>query len=217
MPYEEDLPPQAGTFRKFVWQTVAGLQHLRAYWGRRFTGGAIALFADLVAEGARSATIARFPGHPEQAEDSLRQVGIDRDLYRFNGETNANWLARIVAAWDDYPQGGTPQQVLRVVNQWGTAGWPVTWDSNLVTLVENANPAIFDFTVTIPFGLIDPAWEIKTWGEVGRTWGESGLFWGIGDTDIPMLLYIVQKWKPARSRGYITVFYEAAASITFTV
>lgn len=217
MPYEEDLPPQAGTFRKFVWQTVAGLQHLRAYWGRRFTGGAIALFADLVAEGARSATIARFPGHPEQAEDSLRQVGIDRDLYRFRGETNANWLTRILAAWDDYPQGGTPQQVLRVVNQWGEAGWPLTWDSNLVTLDESIDPEIFEFEVTIPFGLIDPPWTPWDWGD-GSIWGDTGLYWGVGQsTDIPMLCYIVKKWKPARSRGKILVEFASGSFVTFIV
>lgn len=202
-------PPQENTFRRTVWDLTAGLQYFRAYWGRRLVGGAIGLFGDILGEGSNQAFYARLPGHEQQAEDSLRQVGFDRGLNRFRGETIENWTARVRAAWDDYDQGGTPQQMLRVVNQWGFAGWPDTWDEGLVTLDEDIGIAgrPFSFRLTIGFGIIDPPWGPEVYGS-GILYGETGLYYGIGQsTDIEMLLHIVRKWKPARSRAYVRIYW----------
>lgn len=217
MPYEEDTPPERDTFRYFVWATVAGLGYLRAYYGRRIVGGLLGLMPDMLAEATRQSIIARMPGHPEQAPDSLTRVGLDRDLYRFRGETDANWTARVRECWDDYEQAGTGIQVLKVVNQWGNAGWPDTWPSDTVTLVESGDPADWWFELTIPFGMIDPPWTPWEWGD-GSLWGEPGLFWGIGvSTDIPVLLRQVRKWKRSASRGLITIEYASGSFTTFTV
>jgi hypothetical protein len=218
-PVEVDTPPQANTFRFMVWQTVRGLSYLRAYWGRRLVGGAIGLMGDLMGEGASQAVYAHLPGHPQQAPDSLAQSGKDRDLISFRGESTATFATRVQAAWGDYPQGGTPQQVLKVVNQWGTAGWPDTW-VNLTSsaLVESGVSSVFTFTLTIPYGLIVPPWLPVTYGTPGIFYGQADLFYDVGpSTDIPMLLYLVRKWKPSRSRGFVTVFFQPTESVTFTV
>lgn len=217
MAFEIDTPPPQNTFRRVVWQTVAGLAFLRAYWGRRLAGGAIGLMADALSEGASQAFYARLPGHPQQAPDSLTQVGRDRDLFRFRGETDDAWEARVHDAWTDYEQAGTPQQLLHVVNQWGQAGWPSTWNTGLITLVESVDPAVFQFTLTIGFGTIDPPWTIATYGS-GHVYGEFGLFYGVGaNTDLPTLLYLVRKWKPARSQAKVKIYTSVSAFVVFTL
>jgi hypothetical protein len=181
-------------------------------------GGAIGLMADMLSEGASQAFYARLPGHAEQADDSMEQSGKDRDLYRFRGETRSNYAARLRSAFDDYAQAGTAIQLKRVLNQWGAAGWPLTWDPSLLTVVESGIPGSFTFTVTIGFGSIIPAWVPVYYGVGGYTYGEGDLFYGIGpSSDLPILLYLVRKWKPSRSRGLVRVYYDAINSVVFTV
>lgn len=214
---EQDTPPPQNTFRRFVWTTIANVVIARAFFGRRLFGGPIGLVADAIAEATTQAFYARLPGHPQQSQDSLAQVGYDRDLFRFRGETTANYIARVVASWDDYAQAGTAIQVLKVVNQWGVAGWPVTWNDSLVTLVESGDPAVFEFTITIPFGLISPPWVVAYYG-AGYHYGDLGLFYGVGqNTDLPTLLYLVKKWKRSTSVGKVIVFTGVSNSVTFTV
>lgn len=217
MAFEPDTPPPPDTFRRMVWTTVQSLSYLRAYWGRRFVGGLMGLMGDVLSEGATQAFYARLPGHPEQAPDSLRQSGRDRDLVRFRGETEANWKARVRNAWDDYEQAGTVPQLLRVINQWGSAGWPATWNPSNLLLVESGVPSQFTFTLTIPFGMIDPPWVPETYGG-SRVYGEVGFFYGLAaSTDISMLLYLVRKWKPTRSRGAVVVYWAVSNPTIFYV
>jgi hypothetical protein len=213
---ERDSPSQPNTFKRMVYDRTKALRYARALWARRIFG-VIGLFTDMMAEGATQAFFARLPGHPHQAEDSAKQVGKDRDLFRFRGEGLAAFAQRVRDAWNDYQQGGTPQQLLHVLDQWGAAGWPSSWVANTVTCVESVDPAVFEFTVTIPFGLIDPPWVPWLYGS-GHVWGEAGLYYGIGpSTDIPMLLYLVRKWKPARSKGHVVIYYNATDAVTITV
>lgn len=214
--FEPDTPPSFNTFRRALWLTTQAIAYARAYWGRRFFGGAMSLLADAFAEGASQALYARLPGHSQQAADSLTQVAADRDLYRFRGETDANWLTRVREAWDDYEQGGTRQQVLKVINQWGSAGWPVTWNPANLTMTESGTPSVFSFTVTIAFGNISPPWIPGLYGG-GRLYGESGFYYGLyASTDLAMLVHLVRKWKPSRSIGLIKIYYNATDSVTIT-
>lgn len=216
-PLEPDTLSQSGTWRRYIQDATRGLRYIRDYWGRRIYGTLLGIVWDGLSEAGDQGLYARMPGHPQQAPDSLAQVGRDRDLIRFRGELAANWLARVRAAWDDYPQGGTPQQVLRIVNQWGNAGWPVTWDESLVTLVESGDPDDWWFEVTIPFGLINPPWPPEVYGS-GFVYGSAGFYYGIGaSNDLPMLLYVVRKWKRSASRGRVKIFYDVGLSVTFTV
>lgn len=214
---EPDVSPQPNTFKWIVWRTVVGLQYLRAYWGRRFAGGAIGLLSDTIAEATQQATFARMPGHPQQAPDSLSQSAADRALFRFRGETDANWLTRVQEAWDDYAQGGTIQQLLKVINQWGNAGWPLTWVNLDQTDTDEhpGSPTQFITDITIPFGLISPPIPFATYGS-GHVYGELGLFYGLeGGTDFGTLVYLVKKWK--RSASIVKLNYEFLSGFFVTV
>ena len=156
------------TWKRWVADTVLQIQVLTAFWGKRFVGGAMGLIADCISEGASQAIYARFPGHPQQAPDALKAVGDDRTLVRFRGETDDNWGARVRAAWDDFAQGGTPQQLIHAVNQWGVAGWPATWvDLTLANLDETSHVTPtnqFISELTIPYGGIIPPWTPEVYG-----------------------------------------------------
>lgn len=217
MVFEPDTPPPFNTFRRAIWHTMEAIAFARAFWGRRLFGGAIGLMADALSEGANQSFYARLPGHSQQALDSLDQVGKDTDLFRFRGESDANWKARVRARWDDYAQGGTDIQLLRVINQWGNAGWPVTWNNSSVTLVESGDPADFSFTLTIGYGIIAPPWTSEVYGS-GHLYGEVGFFYGLGSaTDLATLLYLVRKWKRSTSRAHVNVYLTALTFVSFTV
>lgn len=214
---EQDLPPPRNTFRNFVWRTVQNIVLARAFFGRRLFGGAIGLIADDIAEATNQAFYARLPGHPQQSPDSLVQAGKDRDLFRFRGETTANWVSRVISAWTDYPQGGTPIQLLRVINQWGQAGWARTWDTGLVTLTESGVGTDFSFVITIGFGNIFPFLTLGLYGG-GDFYGTPGRSYGIKESsDLQNLLYLVGKWKRSTSKATVRVFWGPSNSIDFTV
>ena len=212
-PNEPDTLMQRNTFRRQLQDLTMAFEYIRAYWGRRLYGFTLGLVPDLVAEAATQAFYSRLPGHPQQAEDSLTQVGLDRDLIRFRGESRAAYLARIKAAWDDYAQAGTDIQVLRVVNQWGYAGFPETWDPMLVNIQE----LNWEFTLTIQYGAIVPAWTPEVYGS-GRVYGETGFFYGLSsETDLAMLKYLVAKWKRSASKGKIRIEYAPGLYVTIVV
>ncbi len=214
---EVDRPPQQNTFRRMVWSLGAGLGLVRATWGRRLLGGAIGLMGDALNEGATQAFYARLPGHRHQAPDSLIQSAKDRGLFRFRGESLPTFAARALAAWDDYAQAGTSIQVLKVINQWGLARWPETWDDLLITLVESGDPDDWSFDLTIGYGAISPPWVPWVIGD-GSLIGEFGLYVGVGpSTDIPTLLYLVRKWKRSASLGRIKVYFTVSDFVVFTV
>jgi hypothetical protein len=210
---------QPNTFKSLIQVTVNGLSYWGGYWGQRMLGATLGLMADVLSHGANQAFYARLPGHPQQAPDSLSAAGKDRGLVQFRGESQAAFAARVKNAWADYAQAGTWQQMINVLNQWGNAGWPSTW-VNLTSsnLVESGSPIVFTFTITIPNGIIVPPWAPWFVGTSGFHVGDAGLYVGLGEsTDIPMLLYLVGKWKPARSQGFVKIYYDATDFITFTV
>ena len=217
---EQNTPPELNTVRYFLWSTLSSVAWASAFWGRRLIGGAIGIFSDALAEAAQQAFYARLPGHPQQAPDSLSASGADRSLFRFRGETLPNFAARILEAWTDYDQAGTPQQMIRVLNQWGNAGFPDTW-VNLTqsgNISESADPTQFTFTITIPFGNIQPAWLPAIYGATSDTYGDGLLFYGLGpSTDIATLLYLVRQWKRASSLATVVVYYAPAGFTNFYV
>lgn len=218
MPIEADLPPALNTYKFVTWSITRGIAWARSYFGRRLVGTTVGLFADMIAEGADQAFYARLPGHPEQAPDSLARVGLDRDLLRFRGETDANWLQRVKDAWRDYTEGGTLPQMIRVVNQWGMATFPFSWNPANLTLTESVVPTVFEFEISIPYGMISPAWVPEFYGVGSHAYGEVGFYYGLSsETDLAMLQYIVRKWKPSRSVGKIKIYYNATDSVTVRV
>jgi hypothetical protein len=168
--------------------------------GRRFWG-VLAVTANAVAQGATQVITNRLPGHPECAPDARDQIGQDRDLFRYRGESDAIWTDRIRAAWDPYQQGGTPQVVLSEVENWGAAAFGGLWPSGQSMSEDGWS----SFTVNMPFGSVP--W---TTGEVyggGHLYGDGSVY-GIGNADpqdVDHLRRLIRKWKPARSRGFVQV------------
>lgn len=205
-------------YRDYLALTAQGLKYLQAKWGSRFIG-AIGLFSDIIAEGSRQAFIQGLPGHPEQADDSLLQSGKDRGLWQFRGESMSAYSVRVQNVWDAREQAGTPQQMLRIIDQWGAARHPDTWVQGTVTLTENPDgvPTTFDFDIDIPLGLIS-VFTLNYYGEPGLTWGKPGFVWGGDAQGNAIDLYrIVKEWKPSRSVGTVGIEYDSGDFVFYPI
>lgn len=208
-------------YRSLVAGLTRGLKHARAQYGIRFYG-TIGLYADMVSEGARQAFIARLPGHPEQAEDALNQVGADRDLPRYRGETRASYTSRITSAWDRYAQYGTRQELIRAVSEWMQIvyppGTPIAlavyergWANFVLAMFNPPYGAPLNYGGTAP----------RTYGSVGASYGAPGVVYGfLGGVyygtglygisnvtleDVTTLTRLVRKIKPSRSKAQIEI------------
>jgi hypothetical protein len=178
----------------------AGIRWAMANVGRRLWG-VLAMTANAVAQGATEVLHNRLPGHPQCAPDARDQIGLDRDLFRYRGESDSVWQNRIKDAWFNYEQGGTRQVVLSEVENWGSAAFGGVWPSGQ-SISEDGWAS---FTVNLPFGSVP--W---TTGEVyggGHLYGDGAIY-GIGNADpvdVDHLRRLIRKWKPARSRAFVQV------------
>ena len=214
--------PAAETFLRWGEYLTSRIRWATAPLGSRAVGY-IALLNDQIAEGMQQAFYASLPGHPAQARDSLDTIGHSRDLILYPGETQEVWSARVHRAWDDYEEGGTPQVVIRNVDDWGRATLPsVFWDTNVY--VTESSWARME--VVIPFGNVTDgvtfAWlPAYTYGS-GRVYGPAqdyftdagvyGMDYAAADEEIePIALQVdllrrtVKKWKPVRSKAKVRV------------
>lgn len=189
-----------------------GLRWARAQYGSRLVG-TIGLMADLVAEGARQAFIARLPGHPEQAEDAAIQTGFDRDLIRYKYEPLSFYKVRLQNAWSAYQQGGTnigvTREVLYCLNCiWAPLGLPdLTFISTAYArFFENGwaehstvliNPGIQ--SVTGSWSGTSEQWGSFSYGAPNKVWGASNVL----IEDINIIRATLRKWLPSRTKGWI--------------
>lgn len=191
------------SYRRMVGQITARLSWCQKFLPVRFIG-TMGLLSDLTAEGARQAFLARLPGNPQQADDAAAQSGADAKLFRYRGESQASWKARIRNPWPQYEQAGTAIQVLRAVNEWGAIVFPGSWDPAKVFLVEGVWAT---FTVFLGAGLV-PWGPGVTYGS-GARYGDGTLY-GISSPnleDIDTLRRIIRKWKRSINRARITVIF----------
>lgn len=189
------------TFRSWIAETFAGIKYARAHFGERYFG-AQGLTLDLVSEGLRQAFLSRLFGNDKLTESVLNEQGNSLNLFRFRLEDGISWRKRIREVWQSYEQAGTPQQVIRAVNEWGEANY--NWNPNQtnVTLYE-IGWAYFE--IDIPDGRL-PWINGEQWGSFA--WGD-GTLWGIGNADrddLATFIRVIKKWKPARS---IAIVYAA--------
>ena len=196
------------TYRRYIYQLTAGVDFLRDGLGLLYAGtmGAV---TDALLEGARQAFVQGLPGHPEQLEDSLNQVGADRQLFRYRGESLASWSARVSNAWQGYEQGGTDIQVLRAVNEWGAIVFPATWDPAQVHLTEGPWAT---FVVWIAAGILP--WAASVTYDSGHVYDEANLLYDVSGAqleDVNTLGRIVAKWRPERSKASIVIVLDGIA------
>lgn len=188
----------AQTYRRFTAQFTAAIDFLASGLGLAWSQ-TLAVVQDALAEGARQSFLQGLPGNPEQTEDSLNQVGSDRELFRYRDESFASWSTRVHNAWQYYEQAGSPIQVLRAINEWGAIVFSATWNPANVFLVEGVWAR---FTIFMLPGT--PPWQPATAYGSGHTYGEQNLLYGLSNAkleDVTTLVRIVKKWKPKRSRG----------------
>jgi hypothetical protein len=201
-------------YRSMVTGLTRGLRYARARYGIRLFG-TIGLYADLISEGARQAFIARLPGHPEQAEDALNQVGADRNLFRYSRETRAQYAIRVANAWQSYAEAGSPIGLLREVTYWALITFPTSWPSHAPAILWEQGWAKFTFYFTS--GSFS-GWTTSTAYGAGNTYGKPDLLYGLSgalSSDIDALRRTVRKWKPSRSRATIVVATTAGTPYGF--
>ncbi len=190
------------TYRRFVSQLTSGIDFLASGLGAKWAG-VLATVQDALAEGARQSFLQGLPGNPEQTVHSLNQVGADRELFRYRGESVQSWASRVRNAWQYYEQAGTPQQMTRAIEEWGSIVFPATW-GGVNNPIEGvwARFTIFFLPGTFPW--LGPG----AYGAGGMVYGGADVLYGISNArleDISTLIRIVKKWKPARSRGAIVI------------
>ncbi len=100
LPQGDDLVIVAANWREHF----AGLMPswLSGYWGERFVG-VHALMADVLSEAAAEALKARWIREDTFPLDALAAKGFDRNLPRYPYETDAQYKARLDAAWATWP------------------------------------------------------------------------------------------------------------------
>jgi hypothetical protein len=189
------------TYRRYVYQLTAGVDFLRDGLGKLYAGtyGAV---ADGLLEGVRQAFVQSLPGHPEQTADSLDQVGADRQLFKYRGESIASWGARVQNAWQYYEQAGTDVQVKRAINEWGPIVFNAVWNPALVFLTEGPWA---EFAVWLGAGVTP--WQVAATYDSGVTY-DSGALYDISNAtteDVFTLSRIIKKWKPERSRAKVII------------
>jgi hypothetical protein len=150
-------------YLKFVEDLTAGVKWFNGHYGRRLRG-TVGLLGNGLAELSRQAFLQRLPGHPEQARDSLDACGYDRDLLFYQGETEAQWLDRVVNAWETYGYSSTPQSVKVAVEAWGAATFPTTWVAGNVELVEHNYLPTNKSSLVGWYDLQDPLAKVVTVG-----------------------------------------------------
>ena len=187
------------TYRSYAARLVSGVDFLSNRIGSGFTG-VISLATDMLAQAATWAIESRLPGHPQQWSDALAQQGADAGLFRYRGESESSWAARVANPWPQYEQAGTQVQLLRAINEWGAIVFPATWNPTLLRYTEDNTSGTF--VVWMGAGLTpwQAAW---VWGS-GSRYGDPGLLWGIRNAipeDVDTLRRIVLKWQRGSSRG----------------
>lgn len=187
------------TYRSYVAKLVSGIDYLTDRLGSGYAG-VYALVHDCLAQGATFAIESRLPGHPNQWRDALAQNGADAGLFRYRGESDASWAARVSNPWPQYEQAGTAVQLMRAINEWGEIVFPSTWDPALVHYTENNTNGTFTIWLSAGITPWGPPW---TYGD-GSQYGTNGLLWGISNAipeDVDTLKRIVRKWQRGSSKG----------------
>ncbi len=199
-------------YKAFAAGLVKGLRIFKnGFYGQRIIG-TIGLYADLVAEGARQAFIARLPGHPEQAEDSALQVGFDRELPRYKYEPLDYYKLRLQNAWDAYQQGGTNIGLAREVWYclnclWAPLGVP---DLSFINVAQarfyEAGWANHIVTLSSPGqGSVGGSWSLTPENYGAFNWGAQTIYGAsnVPPDDLATIKAVIRKWLPSRTKGVI--------------
>lgn len=150
------------------------------------------LLKDILVDGARHAVLLRLPD--SAAPDSLPLIADERQLEPMPGETQASWVARLLAAWTAWQYAGTVKGVVDNIKLTGLTNvqlfdrwdWP---DGNAAAWAR------FYVVIGPPHAWVSDG----TWGDPG-TWGDGGT-WGSNATpdEVARVVRQVRLWKAAHA------------------
>ncbi len=120
-------------------------------WGEKLQGTVAGLVWDLIAQGSTDG--ARSPWLSlglEQPTDALPVVSDERGLFKYLNETDAQWQARLVNAWDIWDRAGGEVETLAqltaaayVAEIYSPVTWsrsPLDWESQFWVLLTAPGP-----------------------------------------------------------------------------
>ena len=161
---------------------------LRGEWGEKLAE-AFGFVFDAIQEANFEAGAAGLLDAPTFPIEALEYIGHERNIERYVGESDAQYKARVKAAWESWPQAGT----MRIVAELAQAGFTAeikevhtwTWDANVAWWSR------FWAVIT------SHGWAPVYWGQPGRKWSDG--VWGCdaSQPEAATLLRLIRKWKPA--------------------
>lgn len=174
------------TYRK--WAIDNAPPWLRGEWGGRIVEFVGFLF-DTIEEESFEAGAAGSIESPTFPVDALALIGSERNIERYNAETDDQYAARVQGAWVAWPQAGTMNGLLsqltaagfdaeiKEMRDWDWDGDAANW-SRVWVVLHNTG------------------WVRNKWGD-GRKWGEG--VWGVNASrdEVHTLRRLIRKWKPA--------------------
>lgn len=183
----------AENYVTYVGKLLAGIRWARGPWGERLTLGFYALFADLLAEGARQANHARFT--VQSHDDALGEIGNTRDVDRYFGESNDAYRARCRSAFPLHETDGTDYAVERALSEFGFTGAVVyeDWEWH-----RPPQPWWSQGWIFFPAGSHSVTPTTQTYGD-GSTYGDGKLYGvaGITAAAVDSLRRLVKRRKRA--------------------
>jgi hypothetical protein len=143
---------------------------------------------------------ARFPN--ESASDALPRIGNERGLPRGVGEPEAQYRARLVAAWEQWAWAGTPYGMLRAFQ---LAGFPT-----VLLQTQSGRMQYFDVSSALVTNVISGA---HLGGTPTEQWSDFAVlipqpwpsWWGgsapvDGSADCKTAQALIKQWKPGHTR-----------------
>lgn len=182
------------------WLFEKGPRWVRGVLGSKLATGAIGLVADQLGDAASSAVKSPWLTLSTQPDDALDELGPERNIDRYAGESATTFRQRLLAAWESWTFAGTESGIPAQFEAFGLPN----------VTVEPANPgdpvACSHIRVIIatphPYD-ISPRWGTMTWGSFN---------WGVTPNDIGALVGIVRKWKAGHEKLVEIVILTTGAS-----
>jgi hypothetical protein len=195
------------SYLTFVEKITQGVTWAVAAVARRLFG-LYGVFANGFAQAHRQTFINLLPGHPEQPRDALDQMGSDRRVIYYPGESRDLWTERIANVWDSNYYAGTPNRILEAVDEWGSALYPDSWVNEQCYIEEDPDWSVREprFEIYMPRSLT--LWDGPLlYGDPGVNFGTDYLYGSAANgTHISLLKKTIRKYKRSSSRCRVVVF-----------
>jgi len=183
----------ADNYVTWVGKLLAGVRWARGLWGERLTLGYFALFADLLAEGARQANHARWTRSCH--DDALGAIGITRDIERYFNDSPTQYRGRLARAFEIHEEDGTEPGVDAALAEFGFGAAQVYEDWQWH---RPPQPWWSQGWIWFPAGSHSVTKTTQTYGD-GSNYGDGDLYGvqGITLAEVDGLRRLVKKHKRA--------------------